>query len=145
MKYSRKAFLGFVAVSLMLAISAAIIYQNYLISNKARVNAINLGVYWDPEGTNKVTEIDWELFDPGQSKDTLVYVKNEGNAEMTLTLSTQDWDPSESTNYMTLSWNYTGSKIQVDEVIPVTLTLSVASNVAGIGDFTFTIVITGEG
>lgn len=108
------------------------------------IKAINVGVYEDVNCTTAVSSINWGMVEPGSSANETIYVRNEGNAEMTLSLGTQNWSPSEASGYITLSWDYAGS-IGPGEVVEVTLTLSVSAGIEGITNYGFDIVITGTG
>ncbi len=110
-------------------------------STVATVEAVSLGVYWDSGCTRAVGSIDWgELF-PGSSKTVDVYVRNEGNASADLSLATSDWQPSETSRYLILSWDYNGRTLNPNDAVPVALELSVSSSISGIEAFSFNIVV----
>jgi len=131
-------------------ILASVEYTLGLLSSSVRLNSsgvvtsVNLAVYWDSACTNQVTSIDWGMISPGESKSVQVYVKNMGNVPITLSFSTESWNPAGASSYITLTWDYaSGTKIQPNNVLKVTLTLTVSSNIQGITNFSFNIVITG--
>ncbi len=74
-----------------------------------------------------------------------IYLRNEGNAPITFTLDTENWSPSNASAYITLSWDYASQTVDPGTVVKINLTLAVSSNVTGITNFTFDIVITGIG
>lgn len=113
--------------------------------SQGAVKAIGVGVYWDSNCSSGVSSIDWGNIEPGTLKNTTVYIRNEGNAAMTLSLNTTNWNPSNASSYIGLSWNFNGQAIAPGDVIQVTLTLSVSSSITGISSFSFDIVITGSG
>ena len=115
------------------------------IGSHGSVKAIGVGVYWDASCTSEVSSVDWGVIEPGSSANVTVYIKNTGNSPVTLTLSTDNWNPTEASSYMTLTWDYGGQSIEAGGVVQVTLSLAVASNVSGITDFSFDIIITGSG
>ena len=115
------------------------------IGSSGTVKAIGVGVYWDSSYTNKVSSISWGIIEPGSLNNVSVYIKNESNSPITLTLQTENWNPTNASNYLALSWDYDGQTINVDEVIQVTLTLTVSSSIQGITNFNFDIVISGSG
>ena len=106
---------------------------------------VTVEVYYDSACTTVVSSIDWGVIEAGGSTNTTIYVKNLGNTPVTLTLSTQNWDPPDAAQYIDVNWDYDGRVLAPSEVIPVTLTLTVSSNVTDITDFSFEIVITSEG
>lgn len=113
------------------------------IQNAGTVKAVGVGVYWDSDCTNETGSISWGMLDPGSNKSYTVYIRNEGNTAESLSLNTEDWDPTNAQDYITLSWNYNGTILSPDQVIEVDLTLSVSSSIEGIENFSFTIVIIG--
>jgi len=115
---------------------------NMKISNQGTLKTIGVGVYWDAALTNKVSSIDWGILEPGSNVNKTVYIRNEGNAAATLSLATSNWSPSNASNYLTLTWNYGGQTLKVNEAIQVKLTLSASSSVTGITNFSFDITIT---
>jgi len=74
-----------------------------------------------------------------------VYIRNEGNVDMTISLSTENWSPSNASSYVTLDWDYAGQCVGSNKVIQVLLTLSICSSIEGITTFSFDIAITGSG
>lgn len=113
--------------------------------NVGTVMAIGVGVYWDSGCSIQVTSIDWGMVEPGSTEDVTVYIKNEGNSPVTLSLETQNWRPSTASDYMSLTWNYGGQVVDVGGVVEVTLSLSVFDSIEGITSFSFDIVIVGSG
>jgi hypothetical protein len=110
-----------------------------------RVKGIGVGIYWNSACTNQTSSIDWGLIEPGSNKTVIVYVRNEGNSVATLSQSTQNWNPSTASSYMTLSWNYTGQTLYVNQTFQTGLTLVVSPTVSGIANFSFDITITATG
>jgi len=116
--------------------------KTHLIYGKGRVVIMNLDVYSDEASTVVLTEIDWGTLEPGDSKNFTAYVKNNGNVPFNMSISTENWVPVEAVMYITLSWDYGGQTISSGEVLQLTFTLTVASNISGVGAFVFDIVIT---
>lgn len=100
------------------------------------------GVYKDVTGTNTVDHINWESLEPGDSKETQVWVKNEGTTPLTLTLDTVDWSPTNASDYLTLNWDWGDTPLYPDMSRRVTLTLTVSPDITGIDNFSFNIVLT---
>jgi len=99
-------------------------------------------VYGESGCFNEVSSIAWGTLNPGQSRPHSFYVKNVGAVPVTLALSTRNWNPTSAEQYMTLTWNYGNQTIQADEVLSVTLTLTVSPSITNITDFSFEIVVT---
>ena len=96
-----------------------------------------VGVYSDYLCNNELNTASWGTLEPGGSQNIVCYIKNEGNTEITLSLQTSNWSPLAAASYLSLDWNYNGQPINVGDSVEITLTLSVASNVQGITDFSF--------
>jgi len=109
------------------------------------IKTIGIEAYEDSNCTIKILQIDWGLLSPGESKNFTIYLKNEGNIGVILSLTTDNWNPIEASNYIVLTWNYTnGTIISPNEVIALILTLTVDSTITDIASFSFDIIITGE-
>jgi hypothetical protein len=118
---------------------------NSRISSGGAVKAIGVMVYSDVNAANRLTSIDWGIVEPGEDKNAICYIRNEGNFAVTLSLLTENWSPSNASQYITLSWNYDGHSIGLGEIVEVTINLDVSDSVSGITDFSFDVVIVGSG
>jgi len=105
------------------------------------LQTIGIGAYWDPSVTNKVSTTNWGFLQPGDQKSFTVYVHNEGNSPVTLSLSTSNWTPATASAYLALTWNYNGQTINPSAQMQVTLTLTVSPDITGISNFNFDIII----
>jgi hypothetical protein len=124
---------------------AALLTSETRVLSVGIVKTVGVGAFWDISCTSRVTEIDWGVVEPGYHVNSTIYLKNEGNAPITLSLNTENWSPSNASNYITLSWDYADQTLDLGAVVKVNLTLNVSSDVMGITSFTFDIVITGAG
>ena len=106
------------------------------------VKGLGAGIYWDQACKNRTLSLDWGLIEAGSNNTLTVYVKNEGNSAVSLWLTTSNWTPSASLGYMSLNWNYSGQVLNVDQVVPLDLTLTVYPTISGITDFSFSTIIT---
>jgi hypothetical protein len=128
------------------AMAALLSSYTVQIPSVGQVNTVGLGVYSDAACTQNLTSISWGALDPGSVVNYQVYIKSTSNLPITLTLATDSWNPTTAATYMTLSWNYTsGTEIEPNTSLPVTLTLNVSSSVTGITSFSFNIDMTGTG
>jgi hypothetical protein len=131
-------------MALATCVTALLTYETR-ISSVGTVKTVGVEAFWDINCTSRVTEIDWGLVEPGQHVNATIYLKNEGNTPITLSLRTENWSPSNASDHITLSWDYADQTADPGAVVKVNLTLAVSSNVTGITRFTFDIVITGIG
>lgn len=114
------------------------------IPNTGNVKAVGVGVYSDSACNQTVLSIPWGTLDPGESSDETVYIRNEGNIAVVLSMTTENWDPSSASSYITLSWNLEeGYVLNPGQSVQTVLTLSVSSSISGVESFTFDIIITG--
>ena len=72
------------------------------ISNVSAVETEGVGVYWDSGCTDRVSQIDWEVLTPGSQKNIVVNIRNEVEDQMSLLMSTKNWNPSEASRYLLL-------------------------------------------
>ena len=124
-------------------LTSGLLFGSQRINNQGNVNSIGVGVYWENTCINEISTIDWDYVEPGSSKNVTVYIRNEGNIPMTLNITTDNWNPSSASTYITLNWNSEGSQVYVQSVLETVLTLSVSSSVSEIDSFSFDITITG--
>jgi len=119
--------------------------QLRIFQNTAIVKSINIGVYNDVNCTSQLFGVDWGIIEPGQNKTVLAYIRNEGNWEATLSIWAANWSSSEAEQHMSFSTNYQGQLLEVGEVLPILLILSVASETQNVDSFGFDIVIEASG
>jgi len=138
-------FVAGTVLGLFLTQVMSLIQTNTTISSGGYVKALGFGIYWDASLTDRVSSIDWSALEPGSTKNTVIYIRNEGNSPMNLSMSTLNWNPSTASRYITLTWDYLNQIINVSQAVQVTLTLRVDSKITGITNFSFDIVIMGSG
>ena len=141
---SKKIVLALV-VSSLIPFAFMLLVTTNTIANVSGVVTESVGVYWDSEFASKTTLIDWGTLTPGSVKSNTVYIRNDEVEEpIYLSMSTTKWDPSETSRYITLRWDYTRQRIDPTEVVQITLTLLVSRDIEGISNFSFDILIAGS-
>lgn len=133
-----------IALVLLEGAATGSLFRRVILLNVGTIEAIGVGVYWDSDCSTEVTSIDWGVVEPGATKKVTVYVRNEGSAPVTLSLETENWNPSDASDYMSLTWNYAGQVIEASMVVQVMLSLAVSDTIEGITSFSFDIVIIGS-
>ena len=98
-------------------------------------------IYWDQGCTNRTLSLDWGTIEIGSNKTFTVYIRNEGDSAVCLSMSTSNWAPSAALSYMTLNWNYSGQILSVGQVIPLELILAVSPSLTGITHFNFDVTV----
>jgi hypothetical protein len=106
------------------------------------ISTQGVGVYWDAQCKNEVSSVDWGMMEPGSSTSVMVYVRNEANTSTVFSLSAENWNPVNASQYISLTWDYAGAVVDVGAVVQVTVSLWVSDTIEGVTDFTFDIVVT---
>jgi len=134
-----------ISIVALTALASGFMQFSVRIVGRGTVKAVGVGVFWDSNCTDTVSFIDWGMVEPGSMNNVTVYVRNEGNVVANISLTTENWNPSNASGYLTLSWNYDGRQLGPQEVIPTILTLTVSASVHGIESFSFDIIISVSG
>jgi hypothetical protein len=113
--------------------------------DRGKVKTVGVSIYSESSITDPLYSVNWGSLEPGAEKNLVCYIQNTGDFVSLLTLETDNWSPVEAAEYISLSWNYDGQTLNVDEVIQVTLTLTISENIEGINSFFFDINIIGSG
>jgi len=134
-------------VAIQIAFATGVLTSTLKISSRGMVNTgiiktIGINAYLDSGCTQPVSSIDWGSLSPGSTKNFVIYLKNEGNVDITFSISTENWSPASASNYISLSWSSYGVVISPGQVAEVTLTLQVSDSISGVTEFSFDIVIT---
>lgn len=101
----------------------------------------SFGVYHDVTGTQEVFSVNWGSLKPGESAAIKIWIKNEDNSSIVLSMNTESWYPSEAEEYLSLSWNFGDIPLYPAMSRLITLTLEVDPEITGIDDFSFNIRI----
>jgi hypothetical protein len=135
-----------VILSRLIIVGVSSLYQtSSTISSVGTFKAIGIGIYWDDALTSRVDKINWGALEPGTQKSFTIYIRNEGNMPLTLSISTSNWNPAAVSNYLTLTWSYSGQVINAATTAVLTLTLAVSESITGIYSFGFDITAVGSG
>ena len=133
-----------VAMAATAGLTVGLLNSQVNLSNSGVFTTANIGVYTTAQCTQNLTSIAWGNVRAGQSYTKTGYIKNTGNLNMTLGLSTSNWNPSALSSVLGLSWNYVaGQKLAPGQVLAVTWTLTIPSGVTGYSGFSFDMMVTG--
>lgn len=139
------AIYALVASVLLVTSVLAVLTIQWSMRGTGSVKGVGLGVYWDLECTNATSSLDFGLLASGSSKNFDLYLRNEGDLDITLSMTSENWDPANAADYLTLSWNREGQQIGPDGVMGCVITLSVSEDIQGISSFSLDIIISGIG
>ena len=131
--------------SVLVASTFAVITIQKNVPGEGSIKGVGLDIYWDPQCTDETSSIDFGLLEAGSYKDFTLYLESQGNTDLTLSMTAQDWNPTEASNYLSLTWNREGQKISPDQVMSFVLRLSVSPNIQDISSFSLLITIYGTG
>jgi hypothetical protein len=105
----------------------------------------NIDIFGDSACNTPINSVNWGSIAAGGSSTQTVYIKNIGTGSMTLSMTVTGWAPSNAGTYITMSWNREGTTLAAGQSTAATVTLNVASGIAGISSFSNTITFTGTG
>jgi hypothetical protein len=120
------------AVAIMLSAMVAIIldkYENLYVPSIGTIRTVGVQAYGGD--INQTIEgrqyIDWGEIYPGTQTNRSLELRSISNLGITLQLNTTNWQPTNISDYLNLSWNYTGETISPQQTIWVKMTLSASS------------------
>jgi hypothetical protein len=145
--HKSQALAIYALVMTIIAISTvtALLTTQRTIQGSGSIKGVGLGIYWDPACTNTTSSLDFGQLEPGSSKNFTLFLRNEGNSAFTLNMTTENWNPTNAIDYLTLTWNREGQQVNPDEVVGFVIILSVSEDITGISTFSFDIIISGTG
>jgi len=123
--------------------ATAYLISSYTIQMTGNIYTLNVEAFWDSQCTNRCETIDWGWLHPGDSKSLTIYLRNNGNVNATLSLSTANWNPAEAADYISLTWDREGY-FMTEQIIQCTFTLTVSTEIQNttIQSFSFDAIIT---
>ena len=105
---------------------------------------IEIDIYSNQACTSTLTNVEWGEIEAGSHSNSVIYVKNNGDVSVIISLTSENWSSSVASNNMVLSWDYDGTPLMSDEVRQITLTLSVDPDCPELSSFGFDIVLIGS-
>jgi hypothetical protein len=141
---STKTLLLIIATGVILtATTAGVLTVNKAIPSTGTISTINVEVYSDSACSQPLSSINWGTLSPGATVTKTVYIKNTGNAQITLSMTTNNWNPTNANGPITIFWDKEGSTLASGQSTAAVITLRVSSSISGITSFSCNIVITG--
>ena len=123
--------------------TAAILSNNQTVPLNGTITAVNLGVYSDSACTQTVTALTAGTLNPGNTATQTIYIKNTGNIPETLTMTTNNWTPTNASSSLTLTWNRQNNVLNAGASVQATLTLTAAANTGSLTTFSCDVTLTG--
>lgn len=128
-------------------ILSTVIVTSLLIPSHGTIftKAVNCALYFDIEGTQPVTAIDWGINSPSSTTEITLYIKNTGNSPCNFTVTTDNWNPQISENYVILEADlFNITNVPPNIIVPVLLTQSIIFNAVDM-NYSYTIIFTAIG
>ena len=138
-------FVAVIAVFSVIGVVWAVQSVSKTIESTGTIKAINVQVYSDETCKSPLGSINWGILEPGDLVNRVVYVKNTGNAPMTVSMTTGNWKPLGAGDFITITWNREGTSLSAGSSTSATISLSVSSSIIGINNFSSDITIEGSG
>ena len=108
---------------------------------KGKSKAIGIRIYPGNEWKTQLSSIDWGTLEPGSSKNFTCYIRNEDKkTALTPSMYPSNWNPSNASDHIILSWNFNGQPINPREAVQITFTLTISHNFTGTFNFDTTII-----
>jgi len=133
-----------ILTTLLTLLLSQTILPHGIIKNASAITTNNLGVYWDQNCTKLATSINWGVLSPGDNKSITLYIRNEDNANLKLTITIINWNPEKAKQYLTLSCKQNNTLIEPQKTLKIQLTLQVKQDTKDIKDFSFDIAFEGK-
>jgi hypothetical protein len=141
----RRFVLVLILVTLLLFAAYRLFFWDSSVPSASAVEAEgSLGVYWDANCSQRVDSIDWGTLTLGETKEVIVYVRNEGNQTLILALTTLNWQPENASVWVHFSWTCQTIEVGTGQTVKVTQNLNVAPNIpGGFSDINFDLTFKG--
>ena len=140
-KLPKTAIIALTITLILLALTTTAAAQNQ--SPKRTITSVNLGIYSDSACTKTKTTLNFETINPGTTTTQTIYIKNTGNVREKLTMTTNNWNPTNATTSLALTWNRQNTILKAGQSIQATITLTAASNTGSLRTFSCAVTLTG--
>jgi hypothetical protein len=136
-----------VALAVLIPASFALASLQYqaTISTVGNIKAVGVQFYADSTGFVSTSQIDWGMLDPGQTVNSVLYCKSTSNVPVWLSMAVGNFNPASGSSYLACVWNYSGTVLSPNQIVPIRFTLQVESTIIGITAFSFDIGVISTG
>jgi hypothetical protein len=139
-KLPKTATIALTITLILLALTTTAAAQNQ--SPKRTITSVNLGIYSDSACTKTKTTLNFGTINPCSTTTQTIYIKNTGNVAEKLTMTTNNWNPTNAPTSLTLTWNRQNTVLKAGQSIQATITLK-AAYIGSLATFSFNVVLTG--
>lgn len=141
MDRKKAALIGGVVTAAALITSYLVLSYMITIPTTGIIASADIKIYATPSTSIPLTSIDWGIVYPNSSVTKILYIKNVGTLNITISIYADNFNPPEFM-VMTVSSNVTQEILwHPQDIKPVAVTLSAPSNVPS-ETFTFDLIVT---
>jgi hypothetical protein len=137
----RRVFRLLIVLALLTAVCVYLLpKQRIPIGNVSAVQVSGtLGVYWDVNCSETVDSIAWGTVAVGETKNVVVYVRNERTETVFLIVTASNFVPTGVSDYLHFAYTCVGHKLEPNSIVRVTQGLSVSPDTRGVSEFSFNV------
>jgi hypothetical protein len=144
-KFPRFAIIGIaIAVFFLTVTSYGLLSTFRAIPLSETISVVNVGVYSDSGCTQNCTSLNVGTLSPGGTVTQTIYIKNPGTVPETLSMTVSNWNPTGANSSVSLSWDQQNLVLSAGQSVKAKLTLTVASTVGNLTNFSCDITFTGS-
>ena len=128
---------------LLTATSIGLLSVTEEVAFEGTITTLNVGLFLDQQCTQNCESMSWGGIYAGESASKTIYVKNTGDATITLSMTMTDWIPESADGPISMTWNRENYTLEPQETIQAALTLTISENANNISNFGYKMLITG--
>lgn len=142
-KLNREIILTMATVIMSILAIFALVMATYYSSIRfnGSIRGVGVGIYEDANCTQPLQSVNVGIVDLGETKNWTIFVRNEAQTIIGLSMQTLNWDPATAESQIQLTWDYNGQRLQINSTLQVTLTLLTSPSLQGLTVFSFDAVI----
>ena len=107
------------------------------------INTVGVEAYSDSACTQPVMSLHVGNVNPDSAVNQTIYIKNSGTTPLTLSMITDNWNPTPAASCLTLTWNRQNYILDAEDSISANLMLSMSSNTVDVTAFNCNVTIIG--
>jgi len=143
-KVSLSVLLAVVATGFLLTTTTiGLLSVSEEVAFEGTITTLDVDLFSDQQCTQNCSAISWGGVYAGESSSEIIYVKNTGDAPITLSMSITNWIPETANSSISMTWNKENTTLDPEETVQATLTLTISENVNDISNFDYKMLITG--
>ena len=105
---------------------------------------VNVRLFWDPECTQEIDNINWGYLTPGDTIKKTIFIKNISSSSKTISINIEEWNPANLYQYFSFQLSCENEVLEPGDVLMGDIILTISQNIQNIYDFSFIIVIEGN-